>query len=110
MVQFLYGFDASPARSLHPCPTRLPDPPTAKLGSARRPKNDFFEFLFYIPLKMAQFPYGFDINPARSPHPCPTRLPDPPTAKLGSARRPKHDFFDRCFLNPLEKGPISRRF
>ena len=82
MALFPDGFDAKPARRPDPCTTRLPDLPTAKIGSALWPKNDFWLIYFFVPLKMALFPYGFDAKPARPPDPCPTRLPDPPTAKL----------------------------
>jgi len=65
----------------------MSDPPArpahGKTGSARSSKNDSGLNYFFVPLKMALFPYGFfDASPARSPDPCPIRLPDPPTAKL----------------------------
>ena len=64
----------------------MSDPPArpahGKTGSVLSSKNDFWLIFFFAPLKMALFPYGFDAKPARPPDPCPTRLPDPPTAKL----------------------------
>ena len=82
MVQFTYGFDVHPARPPdHPPGARLPDPPT-EIREVRDGLKGILFDRFFFALKMVQFPYGFDINPARSPHPCPTRLPDSPTAKL----------------------------
>ena len=51
---------------------------------------------------MVQFPYGLDASPARSPGPCPTRLPDPPTEKL-KVRDGQTIIAARCFFGaPLK--------
>ena len=84
--------DPKPARPPDPCTTRLPDPPTAKLEMHHRLKMIFLVDLFFVPWKMALFPYGFDAKPEGPPDPCPTRLPDPPTAKLEVHHRLKMIF------------------
>ena len=64
---------------MHDLPAR---PAHGKTGSAPSSKNDLLVDLFSVPWKMALFPDGFDAKPEDPPDPCPTRLPDPPMAKL----------------------------
>ena len=82
MALFPYGFDAKPEGPRDPCPTRLPDPPTANLEVRYGPKTIFAPSIFLFPGKWAYFPMVLMQSRPAHLNPCTTCPLHPPTAKL----------------------------